>query len=265
MHDRDLNQPLAFVLAASNHGPLIVNRLDFHAVTTEEGYGVGGLLLQTSSYQAHEVELVNKMLRYRREHYGDGVVAIDCGANIGILTIEWARTMTGWGSIIAIEAQERLFYALAGNIALNNCSNASAIHGAVTFRSGTIAVPTPDYNKPGSFGSLELREHPDNEFIGQEIDYNELVNIRQLTIDELKLPRVDLIKLDVQRMEMEALEGAKNTIKRSHPIMLIEKVRTDELMLWKWLGGYDYSVVHEDSENILAIHKKDQSVLDLVK
>jgi hypothetical protein len=27
------------------------------------------------------------------------VVAIDCGANIGIHTIEWATAMTGWGSV----------------------------------------------------------------------------------------------------------------------------------------------------------------------
>jgi FkbM family methyltransferase len=51
-------------------------------------------------------------------------VAIDCGANIGTHTIEWAKKMTGWGAVIGIEAQERIFYALAGNIAINNCFNA---------------------------------------------------------------------------------------------------------------------------------------------
>lgn len=262
MHDTDLKQMLAFVLVASNHGPLIVNRLDFHAMTANEGYGVGGQLLQTSSYQTQEVDLVNKLLRYRRHYYGDGVVAIDCGANIGIFTIEWARTMAGWGRIIAIEAQERIFYALAGNIALNNCFNATAIHGAVSFKSGTIDVPVPDYLTPGSFGSLELRKHPETEFIGQEIDYNRPANIRQLTIDELNLLRVDFIKLDIQRMEMEALEGAKETIRRSHPIMLIEHVRLNILMLRKWLADRGYSVVREDTENILAAHKDDSNVAD---
>ena len=45
------------------------------------------------------------------------------GANIGVHTVEWARHMYGWGNVIAIEAQERLYYSLCGNISLNNCLN----------------------------------------------------------------------------------------------------------------------------------------------
>ena len=52
--------------------------------------------------------------RMRRPHFGDGVVAVDRGADIGVHTLEWARSMTAWGSVIAIEAQECIFYALAG-------------------------------------------------------------------------------------------------------------------------------------------------------
>ena len=48
--------------------------------------------------------------------HGDGVVAVDGGANIGVHTIEWATAMTGWGSVIAIEPQERIYYALAGTL-----------------------------------------------------------------------------------------------------------------------------------------------------
>ena len=46
--------------------------------------------------------------------------------------------MTGWGIVIAIEAQERIYYALAGNLALNNCFNARAIHAAVSTAPGRI-------------------------------------------------------------------------------------------------------------------------------
>jgi hypothetical protein len=48
----------------------------------------------------------------RRQYFKDGVVVIDCGANIGAHTIEWGKRMTGWGSVLAIEAQERIYYAL---------------------------------------------------------------------------------------------------------------------------------------------------------
>jgi len=39
--------------------------------------------------------------------------------------------MTGWDHVLSFEAQERLYYAVAGNIARNNCFNVKAIHAAV--------------------------------------------------------------------------------------------------------------------------------------
>src|ERR1700704_1052494 len=166
-------RPIAFVLAASDYGPLIVNRFDRYIKKDGSGFGVGYEILGSSTYASEEVALVTGLLGVRRRHFGDGVVAIDCGANIGVHTIEWAKTMTGWGSVLAIEAQERIFYALAGNISLNNCFNARAIHAAVGAASGTMRVPTPDYLASGSFGSLELKQADSNEFIGQTIDYSD--------------------------------------------------------------------------------------------
>ena len=37
--------------------------------------------------------MVIHLLELRRQYHGDGVVAIDCGANIGALTIEWATAI----------------------------------------------------------------------------------------------------------------------------------------------------------------------------
>src|SRR5438477_7445605 len=144
-------RPIAFVIAASDYGPLIVNRFDRYIREDGSGFGVGFEILGTSTYASQEVALVTGLLGVRRQHFGDGVVAIDCGANIGVHTIEWAKTMTGWGSVVAIEAQERIFYALAGNIAINNCFNAQAIHAAVTVKNGTMRIPNPDYLTAGSF------------------------------------------------------------------------------------------------------------------
>jgi hypothetical protein len=119
-----------------------------------------------------EVELALLLIESRRRIHGAGVVAIDCGANIGIHTIEWATAMTEWGSVIAIEAQERIYYALAGNIAINNGFNAIAMHAAVSSEPGIMQIPTPDYFLPSSFGNLELKPRVDTEFIAQPIDYS---------------------------------------------------------------------------------------------
>src|SRR6201999_2002070 len=144
------------------------------------------------AFDPDEVKMAIDVLNLRRRHHGDGVVAIDCGANIGVHTVEWANAMTGWGSVLAIEAQERIYYALAGNIAINNCFNAIAVHSAVSAQPGGMAIPPPAYTVPSSFGSLELRQSSNNEFIGQAINYTEnTANIRALALDEYNLPRCD--------------------------------------------------------------------------
>jgi FkbM family methyltransferase len=259
----DAPRKLAFVLASSNHGTMIVNRLDYRMVDADNGFGVGYQILETAAFDPAEVKLAVQLLTARRRHHGDGVVAIDCGANIGVHTIEWATAMTGWGSVLSIEAQERIYYALAGNIAINNCFNAMALHAAVSSEPGVMTIPNPNYMVPSSFGSLELRQGANNEFIGQAINYTEnTAEIRKVTLDEFNLPRVDFIKLDVEGMELEALEGADETIKRSRPILLVEKIKSNREQLNRWFGDRGY-VLKEAGLNILAMHSGDKTLAEL--
>jgi FkbM family methyltransferase len=255
---------IGFVLAATEHGTMILNRFDYHRGDNGT-YGVGHVLLSNSIWQPAEIGSVVSLLAVRRTHFGNGVVAIDCGANIGTHTLEWARSMTGWGSVIAIEAQERIFYALAGNIALNNCLNARAILAAVAATDGTLRVPTPDYLAPGSFGSLELKQSDTNEFIGQPIDYAEdkLTEIRTLAIDSLGLARLDLIKIDVEGMELEVLAGAKQTIARCLPIIIAERLKTNHEVLVATLAAHGYHVV-SGPMNVFAIHPTDPTMGQVV-
>jgi len=255
---------LAFVLASSNHGTMIVSRLDYRMIDPQHGYGVGYQLLENACFDPSEVTLAINLLARRREHFGDGVVAVDCGANIGVHTIEWATAMTEWGSVLAIEAQERIYYALAGNIAINNCFNAIAIHAAVSSESGVMTIPNPDYLVPSSFGSLELRPRSGTEFIGQAIDYSKTAMVRRVALDEFNLPRLDLIKLDVEGMELEALQGATQTILRTRPIMLIERIKTDASQLEQWLVAHGY-VILEAGINLLAIHASDKTLPELAQ
>jgi FkbM family methyltransferase len=252
---------LAFVLAASEHGTMIVNRFDYRMVDERRGFGVGFQLLENAAYDASEVDTALDLLTLRRQYFGDGVTAIDCGANIGVHTVEWAKRMTGWGQVVAIEAQERVFYALAGNIAINNCFNARALHAAVAAKTGIMRIPTPDYLKPGSFGSLELRPRQGVEFIGQPIDYSDrlAVDVTTVTIDSLDLARIDLIKIDVEGMELEALEGGKASIARSHPILIVEAVKSDKAKLRGFLEQLGYRLF-EIGMNLLAVHDSDKTL-----
>jgi FkbM family methyltransferase len=254
----DSKRKLAFVLAASDHGAMIVSRLDYQMTSAGHGIGVGYQLLEYGAFDAREVSMTLSILELRRQYFQDGVVAIDCGANIGVHTIEWAKRMTGWGSVLAIEAQERIYYALAGNIVINNCFNAVALHAAISDKPGVMMIPVPDYLTPASFGSLELRKTPNTEFIGQAIDYSEasLTSVSAVSIDSLKLPRIDFIKLDIEGMEMEALSGAAESIARSKPALLVESIKTNTTTLREWLGARDYQIFHVGM-NFLAVHNSD--------
>ena len=253
---------LAFVLAASDHGAMIVSRLDYRMTSPNGGIGVGYQILETGAFDAGEVSMAMSVLELRRQYFSDGVLAIDCSANIGVHTIEWAKRMTGWGQVLAIEAQERIYYALAGNIAINNCFNAVAVHGAVSSESGILPIPNPNHSVSSSFGSLELRQRNGNEFIGQPIDYQNTVNVRKLTLDEFSLPRVDLIKLDIEGMELEAIEGASRTIAASRPIMLVEKAKIDAAQLRRALETRGYEVI-EAGINVLAVHTSDGTLAEI--
>ncbi len=206
--------------------------------------------------------MVLQMLNLRRAHFGDGVQALDCGANIGVHTVEWARMMTGWGTVVGIEAQERIYYALAGNIAINNCLNARVLHAAVGGVEGVIEVPDLDYTSPSSFGSLEIKQRSEgSEFIGQAVDYaaGPKTSVNLVTIDGLGFERLDLIKLDVEGMEIEALNGGLETIKTFWPMMLVEVIKTEDGAVDAFLKDLGYRTFRVGI-NILAIHESDPSL-----
>ncbi len=235
-------RPIAFVLASTDHGTMILNRYDQMLLGPNQGYGVSFNLLNRSKFDEAEAALVIALLDARRRHFGDGVTALDLGANIGVFTVEWARHMTGWGVVLAVEAQERIFHALAGNVAINNCFNAYPICAAVTNEVGWIRVPVPNYLAPASFGSLPLRPGTPMEDFGQTVDYSHEHTrpVRAISVDSLGLTRLDLMKVDVEGMEMEVLEGSRQAICRFLPILVVEHIKSDRAALDAYFDGFGF-------------------------
>lgn len=251
---------IAFCLVSSDHGPMLINRMDYHHTFTGDFYGVGAQIMENGAYDPRDVDSLRNLLLCRHNHYGAGVVALDGGANIGVHAVEWSRLMRGWGSVIAVEAQERVFYALAGNLTLQNCLNARAIWAALADVPGTIEIPEPDYTKQSSFGSFELKPRVGGEFIGQAIDYGRPTStVKQIMIDGLGLERLDLLKLDLEGMEAEALDGARETIRRCKPILFVETIKSDKNTISAALRNEGY-VVLPNGMNLLAIHKDDKTL-----
>jgi len=250
---------VAFVLANCRHGAMIVNHFDFNTTWNDQVYGVGAQILHKREYEPKEVDFIRGLLELRRKHFGDGVVMMDCGANIGVHTVEAADLMQGWGSVVAVEAQERIFYALCGNISIHNCFNAKAIWGAIYSEGNAyIEAPEPKYTQAGSFGSFELRDSVGREKIGQDIDYSKpSALIPTFTIDELAGDRrIDLLKIDIEGMEIDALQGAAETLRTRRPIVIIETVKSDKNAITELLGRYGYEI-KPFGMNVIAVHHSD--------
>lgn len=258
----NVSRPLPFVMISTNHGTMIINRNDYRMVDQGSGYGVGFQLLNTSSFDQPEVDFALALLDRRRIHFGPGVVALDCGANVGVHTIEWARLMHQWGEVIAFEAQEKIYYALAGNVAINNCLNVTARHCAVGAECGSIDIPEPNYLVPSSYGSFELKQRENTEYIGQDVDYSKTKPVPLVSIDSLGLQRLDFIKIDVEGMEEEVLAGAEQSIVRHRPIMMIEVIKSDKTKLEAFLQGHGYRLFPMGM-NLLAVHESDPMLANI--
>lgn len=159
------------------------------------------------------------------------------------------------GGVLAFEAQERLFYALAGNIAINNCFNAQAIHaclGNPQKNQKELEILVPDYTQKASFGSLELKSN--NEFIGQIPQKKE--KVPYLKLDNFDFQKIDFIKIDVEGMEQEVLLGCLNHIKNFKPVLQIEIIKSNPQDIIHMLNNLGYKIF-QFGINILAIYKAD--------
>lgn len=244
---------IAFVLAATEHGLMIVNRNDHH-VAGGVSYGVGHDLLTHGVFEPAEIEILKTILTLRRRHFGTPVVALDGGAYIGTHTLSFAQHMRDWGKVIAIEPQRYPYYALCGGIVLNNLLNVEACQGALGIDNGYRTVPLLDPTKPASFGSLEL-DGQQSEDIGQ--DPTEQTLVLQMRIDTMKLERLDLLKLDIEGMELEALQGGIETIDRCRPVIYAECIKArDGKALSFWLQKHGYTL-HASRLSYLAVHTED--------
>ncbi len=199
------------VLAMCRTGPILYNKNDVY---------VGASIRKYGEFSEGEAELFRQLI-------GPGALVVEGGANIGAHTVSLSRMVGAHGSVLAFEPQRIVFQTLCANLALNSCVNVRAFQCGLGSESGEIAVPFLDPGLPANFGGLSLLEAENGE------------PVRLATIDELGLTACQMIKLDVEGMEVEALRGAARTIAAYRPLMYVEndrQARSPELvaLLFAW-------------------------------
>ena len=228
----------ANILISSDHGSMIVNRFDYRMTDEKRGIGVGWQLMNSGQYDMKEVGFLTCSRGDSRSRGRSSSNRLWCEYWCSHHRMGKASSQSG--KVIALEAQEQVYYALCGNIALNNCFNVRALNCASGDQDKIIDIPTPDYFKPSSFGSLEIKQSDESENIGQRLE--EFSTVQQITLDSLHLDRLDLLKVDVEGMEFETLAGAKQTISQHTPQMLIEAIKINGDKMRHLLDDWGYDV-----------------------
>ena len=141
-----------------------------------------------------------------------GAVVLDCGANIGVFTrLSLDR---GAAKVIAIEPAPENIESLRRNFAKEIAGGRVVVYAKGVWDKDDFLTLNVD---PHNSAADSFVIHRDGGHDGEKVP---LTTIDKLVV-ELGLERVDFIKMDIEGAEVRALNGAKATIARHHPLMAL--------------------------------------------
>lgn len=151
-----------------------------------------------------------------KELISENDVIYDIGANIGCLTILFARLAIK-GLVFSFEPERHSFNNLCGNLAINNLNNVYAYQYALSNTTGSIFVPELNHELEFNQGFLNLKEKYNCS------GYQSILT----TVDSVKSNKCNFIKINACSMEKEVLEGSIETINKNKPIIFISQLYSD--------------------------------------
>jgi FkbM family methyltransferase len=169
---------------------------------------VGKALDMYGEYGAGEVEFFRYIAQYMP---GD---AIDAGANMGAHTAVFSALFS---HVYAFEPQAVIYRLLRANTALY--SNVTTYRAALGNEEGFIHLPQLNYAVSNNYGGMGKYMEWDRKNQAHEV-------VQQRMIDKIDAIRaadkISLIKIDVEGMESEVIEGAMAIIDKHRPALYVE-------------------------------------------
>ena len=138
---------------------------------------------------------------------GPGDNVVDAGAHIGTHTVAFAMRVAPEGRIFAFEPQRMPFQMLCANVALNNLPNVMTMNVGLGARHEQRQLPL---SMQGDIGAAGIGRRTPGE------------PVQIIPLDACSFPKLKLIKIDVEGMEKQVLEGARNTIAMHRPCLFVE-------------------------------------------
>ncbi len=154
-------------------------------------------LILNGVWEEYETELFKRNLRL-----GDTV--IDVGANIGYHTLIAAEIVGNNGQVYAFEPDPKNFGILKRNVEVNGYKNVTLVNKALSNKNGV-----------GKLFLSEEDNHGDFRIFGSDDD-RKSVDIELIKLDSFfgsRIPKINVIKMDVQGAEALVFKGASRTLK----------------------------------------------------
>jgi FkbM family methyltransferase len=219
------------VLLSCDHGLMIVNRFDCN----NEQVGHGQWLLDHGNTSTIEAANCYNAIKEFSEP-----IIFDIGANIGTFTTWMARAFPN-GKIYSFEPQRAVFQMLSGNAAINNLYNVYTHNIGLGKENTKVEFEEPNYFQKNDFGTFSLVEN----IITEKTKNKIVVQIQTLDwfLEYYKVPKVHLLKIDVEGMDLDVLTGGYNTIKKHLPVIFIEHCDNRKTIIdpiKEFLDQFDY-------------------------
>jgi FkbM family methyltransferase len=171
-----------------------------------------------------------------------GSVVIDVGANLGEWTVPFARKVGPAGRVLAIEPAPRSAAALESTLTANALRHAEIVRCAIGDHDGVaqLAVPVVTSSRTDT-GTAR---------IGPACAGHDALQVPLRSLDSLAaeqdLPRLDLIKIDVEGHERKVLDGAAAILGRYRPVLVVEtghEADEDRAAIHDRLTGFGYRII----------------------
>jgi FkbM family methyltransferase len=145
-----------------------------------------------------------------------GDIVFDVGANFAGLTTVMSRIVGPKGVVCAFEASPRIIDKTQRNLVLSGCNNVQLFHNAVCHTSGKRV-------------KIFFGDHL-NDSIYPEYGEDSDAEVKTLALDDFiattqLIP--NLVKMDIEGAEFDALKGFVNTLKMAKPHLILETQRED--------------------------------------
>jgi FkbM family methyltransferase len=171
--------------------------LRLQGVTHVVGLGTGELLVPQEIYWERGYDRLQEFVPQ------PGWIVFDVGANTGVYAVQQARR---GAQVYAFEPNPDCFRRLRKAVQANDLeSRVMAVNRALGATAGTAQLVVPE--GVTTMGSLRPEWAPGSGGIGLEVEVGTIDHV----VSTLGIHRVDLLKVDVEGLELDVLQGARET------------------------------------------------------